>query len=146
MEGDDPCGDESCVVAENPAGLNSFDDGEEALPAINRVGNPMVSSGSVTKMNISMPIRHGMFVSGFSALADEHERLARSKVLIRIAAELDPGGRFASQLCYPARVGLHPLLPEQGQRAGPATLLAHLLRVALRSNKKHVDRRQHDRW
>jgi hypothetical protein len=41
-----------------------------------------------------------MFV-GFSALAEEHERLARFEVLVRVAAELHPGGRFASELCYP---------------------------------------------
>jgi hypothetical protein len=45
-------------------------------------------------MNISMPIRHRMFVARFSALADEHERLARFKVLLCTAA-LDSGGRSA---------------------------------------------------
>jgi hypothetical protein len=38
---------ESCALAENPAGLNGFDDGEEAKPVINRVGNPTVSPGNV---------------------------------------------------------------------------------------------------
>jgi hypothetical protein len=37
----------------------------------------MVSLGNVSKMNISMPIRHSMFVAGFSALAEEYERRAR---------------------------------------------------------------------
>jgi hypothetical protein len=34
-------------------------------------------------MNISMPIRYGMFVARFAALAEEHERLARFEVLVR---------------------------------------------------------------
>jgi len=115
------------------------------MPVINRVGNPTVSRGDVAEMNISMPVRHGMLVARLSALADELERLARSKVLIRIAADLDPDGRSASQLRNPARVGPHTLLFEQGQRVGPATLLAGLLRLVARSNKKCVDRRQCDR-
>jgi hypothetical protein len=85
-----------------------------------------------------------MFVARFSALAEEDERLARFKVLIRITATLDPGGRFAFQLCYPTRVRPYTLLLEQGQRAFPATLLAYLLRLAARSNEKRVDRRQRD--
>jgi hypothetical protein len=140
VENDDPRADESCAPAENPAGLNGFDNGEEATPVINRVRNPTVLRGDVAEMNISMPVRHGVFVARFSALPDELERLARSKVLIRIAAVC---GRFASQLCYPTRVGSHTLLLEQGQRVGSATLLADLLRLAV--NKKRVDHRQRDR-
>jgi hypothetical protein len=56
-----------------------------------------------------MPIRYGMSVARFSALADEHERFARFEVIIRVAAELHPGGRFASELCYPAWIAEHPL-------------------------------------
>ena len=96
-------------------------------------------------MNTSMPVRHGVFVARFSPLADEFERLARSKVLIRVAADIDPDGRFASQLCYPAAVGAHTLLLDQGQRVGPATLLADLLGLVVRSNQKRVDRWQRDR-
>jgi hypothetical protein len=96
-------------------------------------------------MNISMPIRHGMFVAWFSALAEEHERLPRFEVLVRIAAELHTAGRFASELCYPAWIGPNTLLLEQGQRTFPASLLAYLLRLAMRSNKKRVGRRQRDR-
>ena len=129
----------------NPAGLNGFDDGEESKPVINRIGNPTMSPGNVAKMNISMPIRHGVFITRFRALADEHERLARPKVLTRIATALDPGGRFPSQLGYPARVRPHTLLLEEGQRAGPPTLWAHLLRLAIGSNKKRVDSRKSDR-
>src|SRR5262249_28341990 len=98
VENDDPRADESCAPAENPAGFDGFDNGEEAMLVINRIGNPMVSLGDVPEMNISMPVRHGMFVARLSVLADELERLARSKVLIRIAADLDPDGRSASQL------------------------------------------------
>jgi hypothetical protein len=145
VENDDPRTDESCALAENPAGLNGFDNGEEVTPVIDRVGYPTVSPGGVAEMNTSMPVRYGVFVTRFSALADELERLARSKVLIRLAADLDPDGRFAAQLYYPARVGPHTLFLEQGQRVGPATLLADLLRLAVRSNKKRVDRRQRDR-
>jgi hypothetical protein len=96
-------------------------------------------------MNISMPIRNGMFVAWFSVLTEEHERLARFEVLVRVAAELHPGRRFASELCYPAWIGPNTLFLEQGQRAFPATLLAYLLRLAMRSNKKRMDRRQRDR-
>src|SRR5260370_6117585 len=78
VENDDPRADESCALAENPAGLNGFDNGEEATPVINRVGNPTVSPGNVAEMNISMPIRHGVFVARFTALADQLERLALS--------------------------------------------------------------------
>src|SRR5258708_3483547 len=145
MQNDDARADEFCALPENPTGLNGFDDGEEAKPVINRIGNPTVSPGNVAKMNISMPIRHGVLFTRFGALADEHERPARSKVLTRMAAALDPDRRFASQLGYPARVGPHTLLLEQGQRAGPATLWADLLRPAVRSNKKRVDSRQRDR-
>jgi hypothetical protein len=145
VEDDDPRADEGCAPAENPARLDGFDDGEEAKPVINRVGNPTVLPGNVAEMNISMPIRYGMFVARFSALAKEHERLAPFEVLVRIAAALDPGGRFALDLCYPTRVRPYTLLLEQGQRTGPATLLADLLRLAVRSNKKRVDRRQRDR-
>jgi hypothetical protein len=141
---DDTRADEFCALAGNPASLNGFDDGEEAKPIIDRIGDPTMSPGNVAKVNISMPIRHGVFVTRFRALADEHERLARSKVLTRIAAPLDPDGRFASQLGYPARVGPHTLLLEEGQRASPATLWADLLRLAIRSNKKRVDSRKRD--
>src|SRR5258707_465242 len=96
-------------------------------------------------MNISMPIRHGIFVARFSALAEEHKRLARFEVLVSVAAELDPGGRFASEFCYPARVGPNTLFLEKRQRAFPAALLTYLLRLAMRSNKKRMDRRQRDR-
>jgi hypothetical protein len=144
VENDNPRADECCTPAENPARLNGFDDGEEAKAVVNRVGNPAVSPGQVADMNVSMPIRHGMFVARFSALAKEHERLTRFKVLICIATTLDPGGRFAFQLCYPTRVRPYTLLLEQGQGAGPPTLLADLLRLAMRSNKNRVDRRQRD--
>ena len=145
VQNDDARADEFCALAENPAGLNCFDDGEEAKPVINRIGNPAVSPGNVAKMNISMPIRHSVFITRFGALADEHERLARSKVLARITTALDPDGRFASQLGDAARVGPHTLLFEQGQGAGPATLRTGLLRLAVPSNKKRVDGRQRDR-
>src|SRR5258707_10417792 len=82
VKNDDPRADESCALAEKPAGLNGFDNGEEAKPIINCVGNPTVSPGNVAEMNISMPIRHGVFVTRFSALADELERLAPAHVLI----------------------------------------------------------------
>ena len=144
VQNDDARADEFCALAENPAGLNGFDDGEEAKPVINRIGNPAVSPGNVAKMNISMPIRHGVFITRFGALADEHERLARSKVLARITTALDPDGRFASQLGDAARVGPHTLLFQQGQGAGPATLGTDLLRPAVWSNKKRVDARQRD--
>src|SRR5260370_42372630 len=36
-ENDHPRADESCAPAESPAGLDSFDDGEEAKPIISRV-------------------------------------------------------------------------------------------------------------
>jgi hypothetical protein len=92
MENNGSRADEFCALAENPAGLNGFDNGEEAKPVVNSLGNPSVSPGNVTKMNISMPIGHGVFIARFSALADERECLARSQVLIRIAAALDPDG------------------------------------------------------
>jgi hypothetical protein len=91
-ENNDPRADESCASAENPTGLNSVDDGKEAKPVINRFGNPTVSLWNVAETNISMPIRHGMFVARFSALTEQHERLARLEVLVRIAAELETGG------------------------------------------------------
>ncbi len=144
VENDDARADEFCAVTENQAGFNGFNDGEEPKPVIDRFGNPTVSPGNVAKMNISMPIRHGVFVACVSALADEHECFARSKVVTCIPAALDPGGRFASQLCYPARVGTHTVLLEQGQRAGPAALLGDLLTLAVRSKKHGVDRRQGD--
>src|SRR5262249_62251865 len=96
MENDDSRAHECCAPAKTPAGLNGFDDGEEAKPVINRFGNPTVSPGNVAEMNISVPIRHGVFVARFGALADERERFARSKVLIRIAAALDPRGGVSS--------------------------------------------------
>jgi hypothetical protein len=119
VQNDDARADEFCALAENPTGLNGFDDGQEAKPVINRIGNPAVSPGNVAKMNISMPIRHGVFITRFGALADEHERLARSKVLTRITTALNPDGRFASQLGDPARVGPHTVLFEQGQGRWP---------------------------
>ena len=91
-ENDNAHANEFCALAENPTGLNGFDDCEEAEPIINCLGNPTVSPGNVAEMNISMSIRHGVFVTRVSALADEHEYLARSKVLTRIAAALDPDG------------------------------------------------------
>jgi hypothetical protein len=135
VDHDNPRADGCCTSAENPARLNGFDDGEEAKPVINRVGNPTVLPGNVAEMNISMPIRHGMFVTRFSALAKEHERLARLEVLVGVAAKLHPGGRFALDLCYPTWVGPNTLLLEQGQRALSATLLAYLLRFAMRSTR-----------
>lgn len=56
VENDDARADEFCAVAENQAGLNGFNDGQEAKPVINRFGNPTVSPGNVAQMNISMPI------------------------------------------------------------------------------------------
>jgi hypothetical protein len=108
VEHDDPCAGEFCALPENPASLNGFDDGEESKSVINRIGNPTMSPGNVAKMNISMPIRHGVFVTRFRALADEHERLARPEVLTRIAAPLDPDGRFASQLSSSGRTAHSP--------------------------------------
>src|SRR5260370_24806597 len=96
VQNDDARADDFCALAENPAGLNGFDDGEEAKPVINRIGNPTVSPGNVAKMNISMPIRHGVFVTRFGALADEHERLARSKGPARITTALHPARPVSS--------------------------------------------------
>jgi hypothetical protein len=96
-------------------------------------------------MNISMPIRHGTFVARFSSLAEEHERLARFKMLVRVAAELHPGGRFALEVCYPAWIRPNSLFLEQSQGASSAMLLADLLRLVMPSNKKRMDRRQCDR-
>jgi hypothetical protein len=56
VENDDARADEFCALAENQAGLNGFNDGEEAKPVINRFGNPTVSPRNVAQMNISMPI------------------------------------------------------------------------------------------
>lgn len=95
-ENNDPRADKSCAVPEKPTRLDGFNNGEEAKPIINRIGNPTVSLGNVAETNISMPIRHGMFVTRSSALAEEDERVARCEVLVRIAPALDPGGRFAS--------------------------------------------------
>jgi hypothetical protein len=142
---DDTRADEFCALPGNPAGLDGFDDGEEAKPVINRVGNPTVLPGNVAEMNISMPIRHGMLVARFSALAEEDERLARFEVLIRVAAEIHPGGRFASEFCYPTWVGPNTLFLEQGQCARSPTLWANLLGLAMPSNKKRMNRRQCDR-
>jgi hypothetical protein len=86
VENDNPRADECCAPAENPTRLDGFDDGEEAKPVINRIGNPTVLPGNVAEMNIAMPIRHGMFLARFSVLTDEQERLARFEVLVRIAA------------------------------------------------------------
>jgi hypothetical protein len=144
VENDNAYADEFCAVAKNPAGLDRFDDGEEAKSVVNSLGNPTVSPGNVAKMNVSMPVRYGMLVARFSALADEGERLARPEVLTRIAAALDPDRRFVSQLCYPAGVGPHTLLLEEGQSAGPAILLTDPIRLALPSNKKRVHHRQRD--
>ena len=47
VENDDARADEFCALAENQAGLNGFDDGEQAKPIINRLGNPTVSPGNV---------------------------------------------------------------------------------------------------
>jgi hypothetical protein len=65
---------------------NALDDRKKAKPVIDRVGNPTVSPRNVAEMNISIPIRHGMLVARFSALAEERERLAWLEVLVRIAA------------------------------------------------------------
>jgi hypothetical protein len=78
-ENDDARADEFCALAENPAGLNGVDDGEEAKPVINRIGNPTVSPGNVAEMHISMSIRHGVFVACFSPLA--RGRLQRRSML-----------------------------------------------------------------
>jgi hypothetical protein len=48
-QNDDARAEEFCALPENPAGLNGFDDGEEAKPVINRIGNPTVSPGNVAK-------------------------------------------------------------------------------------------------
>ena len=114
VEHDNPRADGCCTSPENPARLNGFDDGEEAKAVVNRVGNPAVSPGQVADMNVSMPIRHGMFVARFSALAEEHERLARLELLVGVAAKLHPGGRFTLELCYPTRVRPYTLLLQQG--------------------------------
>jgi hypothetical protein len=47
VENDDARPDEFCAPPENQAGLNRFNDGEEAKPVINRFGNPTVSPGNV---------------------------------------------------------------------------------------------------
>jgi hypothetical protein len=70
VEHDDPCADECCASAQNPARLNALDDRKKAKPVINRVGNPTVLPANVAEMNISMSIRHGTFVAWFSALAN----------------------------------------------------------------------------
>src|SRR5262249_35497199 len=135
VENDDPRADVFCAPAENPAGLDRFDDGEEATVVIERVGNPTVLRGDVAEMKVSMPVGHGVFVAWLRVFADELERLAGSKMLIRIAADLDPDARSAPQLCDPARVGPHALLLEERQRIGPAALFAVLLGLAVRWNQ-----------
>jgi hypothetical protein len=47
IENDDARADEFCSVTENQAGLNGFNDGEEAKPVIDRFGNPTVSPRNV---------------------------------------------------------------------------------------------------
>jgi hypothetical protein len=144
VENHDAGADEFCAPAENPANLDLLGDGGEPKPVVQRLGNPAVSLGNVAEVNAAMVIGHGVVITPIGGLADELKCLARSDVLIGIVAAIDPSGRFAPELCYPARVGPHAAFREQGQCVGPPLPLPDVLVHAARPDKERVDGRHRD--
>jgi hypothetical protein len=113
VENDDTGADELCAPPEN-ATLDLFGNGSETKPIVQCLGDPPVSLGDIAKMNAAMMIRHGVIIALVGGLANELKCLARPDVFIDIFAAIDPSRRFDTEACYPARVGPHAALREQG--------------------------------
>jgi hypothetical protein len=95
VKDDDARADEFCAT-ENPAGFDTFDNNREAKAIVQRLSNPMMLFGDITKVNGAMIIRHAVITSRIGALTDEFKCLACPKVFIGITAAINPGGRFVS--------------------------------------------------
>jgi hypothetical protein len=84
------------------------------MPIVDRIGDPTMLLGDVAEVNAAMIVRDGATVAPLCRLTDEFHRLARSQVIVGIAAAVDAPSRFPAELIYPARIRLRSA--EQSQR------------------------------
>ena len=132
--------------AQETANFELVHDGDEAMPVIDRMSDPAMSLGDIAEVNAAMVIHYGVIIAPIGMLADKFERLARSHVLVGIAAAIDPRGRFAPEPGYPTWIRSHAAFREQGQRLRPPVPFPHLLgRRGRRPNKERVGYGQHDK-
>jgi hypothetical protein len=77
-----------------------------------------MSFGNVADVDAAMSKRYGVFALT-DLFANELYRIARSDVLVDIAAAINSFRRFAFELGDPGWIRSHTTFCEQGQRVGP---------------------------
>jgi hypothetical protein len=92
---------EFCASAKESANFHLVYDRDEPTPVVKSEGDPMMSFGHVAEVDAAMPKRHGVFIALIGRFASEFDRVARSDLLVDIAAPIDSFRRFASKFCYP---------------------------------------------
>jgi hypothetical protein len=92
---------EFCASAKESANFHLVYDRDEPTPVVKSEGDPMMSFGHVAEVDAAMPKRHGVFIVLIGRFASEFDRVARSDLLVDIAAPIDSFRRFASKFCYP---------------------------------------------
>src|SRR5258708_4007762 len=95
--------------APDAANSDLVHDSDEPTPLVDSGGDPTItmSLGHVAKVDAVVAKRHSVKVAAIGGFASELDRLARSDLLIDIAATVDPFGRFAPELCYPTWIRSH---------------------------------------
>src|SRR5712675_1193485 len=119
VEDCNPDAHEFRAPAQDAANFDLVYDGDEPMPLVDSGGDPTMSLGHIAKVDAVVTKRHGVIVALIGRFASELDRLARSNLLIDIAAAIDPFGRFAPELCYPTGIRSYAAFREQGQRVCP---------------------------
>ena len=116
VEDQNPDAHEFYASAHDADNFDLVYDGNKPTPVVYSRCDPTMSLWDVAKVDAVMAIRHGVIGALIGRFADELDRLARSNVLIGIAAAIGPIGRFAPELRYPTWIRLHAAFCEEGQR------------------------------
>src|SRR5262245_39296531 len=116
---------EFCTSAKESANFDVFYDRQHPALVVDRVGNPKMPFGNVTDVDAAMSKRYGMFTLT-DIFANELDRIARSNVLVDIAAAINSFRRFAFELSDPGWIRSHTTFCEQGQCVGPLPPLSRL--------------------
>jgi hypothetical protein len=117
-----------CASTKDTANSNLVYDRNQSTPVVDSVGDPLMPFGHIAEVDAAMPKRHDVFVALIGKFANEFDRLARSNLLVDIAAAINSLGGFTSEFCYPGWVRLHTGFRKQGQRISPPLPLSGLWR------------------
>jgi hypothetical protein len=121
-----PDAHELCAPTKDAANFDLVYDRNQPTPVIDSGGHPIMSLGHIAEVDAAMPKCHGVLVALIGKFANEFDRLARSNLLVDIAAAIDSLRRFAPELRDPGWIRSHAAFREQGQRICPPLLSSGL--------------------